>query len=168
MLPVRDLERGSRATRHHQKQQEQGPASQKVHYASITAADLAVGCRAVFVVDHSHPYGPHPSQTHNEPAHPPPSSTLTFAIDTWHRTCAHLRTCINTGPDWGQHRSSQPAAHSHSIVPGGLLVTSSTTRLTSLTSLVIRVEIRASTSYGTRVQSAVIASSDDTGRKTIG
>jgi len=58
--------------------------------------------------------------------------------------------------------------HSHSIVPGGLLVTSSTTRLTSGTSLVIRVEIVASTSYGRRVQSAVIASSDDTGRSTTG
>src|SRR3954447_12059915 len=37
-------------------------------------------------------------------------------------------------------------AHSHSMVPGGLLVTSTTTRLTSGTSLVIRVEMRASTS----------------------
>ena len=37
-------------------------------------------------------------------------------------------------------------AHSHSMVPGGLLVMSSATRLTSRTSLVIRVEIRASTS----------------------
>ena len=36
--------------------------------------------------------------------------------------------------------------HSHSMVPGGLLVTSSTTRLTSGTSLVMRVEIRSSTS----------------------
>ena len=36
--------------------------------------------------------------------------------------------------------------YSHSMVPGGLLVTSSTTRLTSGTSLVIRVEIRASRS----------------------
>ncbi len=36
--------------------------------------------------------------------------------------------------------------HSHSMVPGGLLVTSSTTRFTSGTSLVIRVEIRSSTS----------------------
>ena len=71
--------------------------------------------------------------------------------------------------DGGAHnRRSGLGAHSHSMVPGGLLVTSSTTRLTSLTSLVIRVEIRASTSYGTRVQSAVIASSEDTGRKTIG
>jgi hypothetical protein len=38
------------------------------------------------------------------------------------------------------------AAHSHSMVPGGLLVTSRVTRLTSRTSLVMRVEIRASTS----------------------
>ena len=38
------------------------------------------------------------------------------------------------------------AGYSHSMVPGGLLVTSRTTRLTSGTSLVIRVEIRASTS----------------------
>ena len=36
--------------------------------------------------------------------------------------------------------------YSHSMVPGGLLVTSSTTRLTSRTSFVMRVEIRASTS----------------------
>lgn len=36
--------------------------------------------------------------------------------------------------------------HSHSMVPGGLLVMSSTTRLTSGTSLVMRVEIRSSTS----------------------
>ena len=36
--------------------------------------------------------------------------------------------------------------YSHSIVPGGLLVTSSTTRLTSGTSLVMRVEMIASTS----------------------
>jgi membrane-bound lytic murein transglycosylase len=38
------------------------------------------------------------------------------------------------------------ARYSHSMVPGGLLVMSSTTRLTSATSLVIRVEIRSSTS----------------------
>ncbi len=37
-------------------------------------------------------------------------------------------------------------AHSHSMVPGGLLVTSRTTRLTSRTSLVMRVEMVASTS----------------------
>lgn len=37
-------------------------------------------------------------------------------------------------------------AHSHSIVPGGFDVTSSTTRLTSFTSLVMRLEIFDSTS----------------------
>lgn len=58
--------------------------------------------------------------------------------------------------------------HSHSMVPGGLLVTSSTTRLTSATSLVMRVEIRARVSYGRRDQSAVMASSEETGRSTIG
>ena len=58
--------------------------------------------------------------------------------------------------------------YSHSMVAGGLLVTSSTTRLTSGTSLVIRVEIRASTSSGSRAQSAVIASSLVTGRSTTG
>ena len=58
--------------------------------------------------------------------------------------------------------------YSHSMVPGGLLVQSRTTRLTSLTSLVMRVEIRARTSYGMRVQSAVMASSEDTGRSTMG
>src|SRR5665811_2073551 len=36
--------------------------------------------------------------------------------------------------------------YSHSIVPGGLLVTSSTTRLTSATSLVMRLEMCANTS----------------------
>jgi hypothetical protein len=57
--------------------------------------------------------------------------------------------------------------HFDSMVPGGLLVTPSTA-----------VELRhligdpgrdlAGTSYGTRVQSAVIASSEETGRSTIG
>ena len=36
--------------------------------------------------------------------------------------------------------------YSHSMVPGGLLVTSSVTRLISLTSLVMRVEMRSRTS----------------------
>jgi hypothetical protein len=39
-----------------------------------------------------------------------------------------------------------PSDHSHSIVPGGLLVMSRTTRLTCGTSLVIRVEMVSSTS----------------------
>src|SRR5207302_2026539 len=49
--------------------------------------------------------------------------------------------------------------YSHSIVPGGFDVMSNTTRFTPLTSLTMRLLIRASTSYGTRAQSAVIASS---------
>jgi len=54
------------------------------------------------------------------------------------------------------------------MVPGGFDVISRTTRLTSLTSFVIRLEIRASTSSGILAQSAVIASSLVTGRRTIG
>ncbi len=54
------------------------------------------------------------------------------------------------------------------MVPGGLLVMSTVTRLISRTSLVIRVEMVSSTSYGTLAQSAVIASSEVTGRSTTG
>lgn len=46
----------------------------------------------------------------------------------------------------GSGLSLRLARHSHSIVPGGLLVQSSTTRLTSGTELVIRLEMRARTS----------------------
>ena len=52
-----------------------------------------------------------------------------------------LRTGRVTGATVGRL-----ARYSHSMVPGGLLVTSRTTRLMSRTSLVIRVEIRASRS----------------------
>ena len=45
-----------------------------------------------------------------------------------------------------RRRGAVEGPHSHSMVPGGLLVTSRVTRLTSGTSLVIRVEILASTS----------------------
>ena len=58
------------------------------------------------------------------------------------------------GPAGASHRrgpagdglSFRLARHSHSMVPGGLLVQSSTTRLTSGTELVIRLEMRARTS----------------------
>ena len=43
-------------------------------------------------------------------------------------------------------RSTEGARHSHSMVAGGLEVTSRTTRLTSGTELVMRVEMRARTS----------------------
>src|SRR4051795_8372512 len=61
----------------------------------------------------------------------------------------------------------RPARYSHSIVPGGLLVMSSTTRLTSRSSLIIREAICSSRSYGSRAQSAVIASSLVTARITM-
>lgn len=88
----------------------------------------------------------------------------------WHRTSIGTHYSHPTGHvvyvETG--KTADQVSYSHSIVPGGLLVMSSTTRLTSRTSLVMRVEIRASTSNGTRDQSAVIASSDDTGLSTIG
>src|SRR5262249_18180905 len=62
----------------------------------------------------------------------------------------------------------EPTAHSHSIVAGGFEVTSRTTRLTAGISFTIRDETSSTRSYGSRAQSAVIASSDVTARITIG
>ena len=56
---------------------------------------------------------------------------------------AGAKFCMNCGTAQGD---CPVAAYSHSMVPGGLDVTSSTTRFTSRTSLVMRVEIRSSTS----------------------
>src|SRR5580704_7916502 len=50
--------------------------------------------------------------------------------------------------------------HSHSIVPGGLEVTSYTTRFTPFTSFTIREEIVFRTSWGRATQSAVMPSSE--------
>jgi hypothetical protein len=58
--------------------------------------------------------------------------------------------------------------HSHSMVPGGLLVMSNATRLTPATSLMMRLLVRSSRSYGKRAQSAVIASSEVTALITMG
>jgi hypothetical protein len=60
------------------------------------------------------------------------------------------------------------AGYSHSIVDGGFDEMSSATRFTPGISLMIRLEIVSSRSYGSRAQSAVIASSDVTARITIG
>lgn len=65
-------------------------------------------------------------------------------------------------------RNVPPRNYSHSMVAGGLLVMSKTTRLTSAHSLVIRVEIFSSSSHGSFAQSAVMASSEVTGRSTMG
>jgi hypothetical protein len=61
-------------------------------------------------------------------------------------------------------KSLSLAAYSHSIVPGGLEVTSYTTRLTPFTSFTIRLEVFFSTSWGSGTQSAVIPSSECTAR----
>ena len=58
--------------------------------------------------------------------------------------------------------------YSHSIVDGGFDEMSYATRLMPGTSLMTRDEIEASTSYGRRAQSAVIASSDVTARRING
>jgi hypothetical protein len=57
--------------------------------------------------------------------------------------------------------------HSHSMVAGGLLVISYTTRFTPGTSFTIRLLIRASTESGRRAQSAVMKSSVVTARSAI-
>src|SRR4029077_14779107 len=57
--------------------------------------------------------------------------------------------------------------YSHSMVPGGLLVISKQTRLTPLTSLIIRLESFSKSSYGSFTQSAVIPSCDSTARIAI-
>jgi hypothetical protein len=56
-----------------------------------------------------------------------------------------LGVLVAIRPEVQDHAAAE-CGYSHSIVAGGLDVTSSTTRLTSRTSLVIRVEIRSSTS----------------------
>src|SRR5215218_3348906 len=62
----------------------------------------------------------------------------------------------------------RPEPYSHSIVAGGFEEMSSATRLTSRISLIMRLETRSRRSYGSRAQSAVIASSEVTARITIG
>src|ERR1700724_3508542 len=62
--------------------------------------------------------------------------------------------------------TSTKPAYSHSIVAGGLLLTSRTTRLMPRTSLVIRLEIFATRSHGRRAQSAVMPSRLSTARRT--
>ena len=58
--------------------------------------------------------------------------------------CAHLQARATFPGHYAHSREEWPRQrdHSHSIVPGGLLVTSYTTRLTPLTSLIMRVAVR--------------------------
>ena len=59
-------------------------------------------------------------------------------------------------------------SYSHSIVAGGFDERSSATRLTPGISLMTLLEIVSRRSYGSRAQSAVIASSEVNARITIG
>ncbi len=64
-----------------------------------------------------------------------------------HFSLASRRKCPRHAEENGTFASARAEkGHSHSMVPGGLLVISSATRLTSGTSLVMRVEMRSSTS----------------------
>lgn len=56
------------------------------------------------------------------------------------------RTENGRPPQETGHPTNPLPGYSHSMVPGGLLVTSSTTRFTPSTSLVMRLEILASRS----------------------
>ena len=82
-----------------------------------------------------------------------------WAASYWARS-ASSRACAEVLAVAG----SSHGVYSHSIVPGGLDVMSSTTRLTSRTSLIMREAICSSRSYGSLAQSAVIASSEVTAR----
>ena len=62
------------------------------------------------------------------------------------RTPASFSLNEGTRPGLESVRSVQEEHHSHSMVAGGLDVTSKTTRLTSATEFVMRVEMRARTS----------------------
>lgn len=96
----------------------------------------------------SRPPGPRPaacSTTADRRAEPDPPPSPTSQVGT------PGPSGDATGPAGSSRRARRvlgepPWGYSHSMVPGGLLVTSSTTRLISRTSLVIRLEILASTS----------------------
>ena len=103
------------------------------------------------------------------------AGTRGLAVDFLHEATDVGRSAAWAGTEVAANRHTEIAmtrpffiSYSHSIVAGGFEVTSRTTRFTPLTSFVIRVEIFSRTSYGMRDQSAVIASSLDTGRSTIG
>src|SRR5262249_18405367 len=67
-----------------------------------------------------------------------------------------------------RRQTTKLGGYSHSIVAGGFDVTSRTTRFTPAISFTIRPEIVSIKSYGSRAQSAVMASSEMTARITIG
>src|SRR5919201_3433036 len=103
----------------------------------------------------------------NKPARLDPIRRVT------HESPAPLRGAMRTFVRCGiQPRDVEASAfarlYSHSMVAGGFELRSRATRFTPGISLMIRDEIASSTSYGSRAQSAVIASSDVTARITTG
>ncbi len=82
--------------------------------------------------------------------------------------CTARRNSSATSAIARRLRTGASDRYSHSIVAGGFDVTSSTTRFTAGISLMIRDETSSIRSYGSRAQSAVIASSDVTARIAIG
>ena len=69
-----------------------------------------------------------------------------------------LKGSSRSGGGSSTSSATKPVVYSHSIVAGGLELTSYTTRFTPSTSLAIRLDTRASTSGGNGYQSAVIPS----------
>jgi hypothetical protein len=76
-------------------------------------------------------------------------SSCRVYVSSWARSSSRKPRApclLPTRSWWLSSKLRKNGSYSHSIVPGGLLVMSRTTRFTSLTSLVIRVETRARTS----------------------
>ena len=80
-----------------------------------------------------------------------------------------LRACTLCFLFSGNKKGGLAAAlfYSHSMVPGGLEVTSRTTRLTPRTSLTMRAETRRRRSSGRLTQSAVMPSEEATTRRAM-
>ena len=105
------------------------------------------------------------------PCSTPSPSKLPCAIE---RTLSISIAAAPNFKDWlsalEDDRDRDPPAlgrpYSHSIVEGGFELMSRATRLMPRTSLMMRFEMRASSSCGSWTQSAVIASSDSTTRRT--
>ncbi len=85
------------------------------------------------------------------------------------RALARVLFSVLCSPFSGNKKGGLAAAlfYSHSMVPGGLEVTSRTTRLTPRTSLTMRAETRRRRSSGRLTQSAVMPSEEATTRRAM-
>lgn len=109
------------------------------HWSAATRCPVsdrpALGAAGIATVNRHGSHNPEP--TAGRPGQVPPGSLCILKRAQENPG----RSASTTGGD-----SANPPHHSHSIVPGGLLVRSSTTRLTPLTSLVMRVLMRSRSS----------------------